>query len=274
MIHGRTDYNLIQDISLAKKLAMYIINLEAPVPDTDGSDDAELETELDRMKAIAGEFLGSLPPVPPKTVLSIADDEPVFLLRAQDALASSTVRHWAKLAAANGASKTTYGVALDFADAMDEWQKRQVPDVPENALPEGFFVDDEHIESVIGTEAPPDKVVVTHTKSTPKLYSRHTVLALTASLRQQLGVSNTGLVLLNGWEVLRGDMPLDNDTVTYAISLFALERTVSKKLPLEFDFDVPMEYGTITAHVRLIPMSWNEKEVELVEGILVPTIQL
>jgi hypothetical protein len=53
-----------------------------------------------------------------------ADDEPLFILRAQDMLAPDLVRRWARLAAmqtpgGTGTEKTKE--ALDLANQMEEW---------------------------------------------------------------------------------------------------------------------------------------------------------
>jgi hypothetical protein len=63
----------------------------------------------------------------------IPDNEPVFLLRAQDLAAPDTVREWCRLAHKNGASVETLMSAYKQASAMEEWQRknaRKTPDVP------------------------------------------------------------------------------------------------------------------------------------------------
>lgn len=64
----------------------------------------------------------------------IPEDEPVFLLRAQDALAAETVRHWARLAELSGCRELAL-MAREHADKMDQWPRRKRPDLPP-ALPE------------------------------------------------------------------------------------------------------------------------------------------
>lgn len=61
----------------------------------------------------------------------IPDDEPVFLLRAQDIIAPDLVAAWAKLAAQNGVSHEMCSLALSHADRMREWPKKKTPDLPE-----------------------------------------------------------------------------------------------------------------------------------------------
>lgn len=59
----------------------------------------------------------------------IPDDEPVFLLRGQDALAAKHVRDWAEHAELRGASPEIVKAARDQADRMDAWPKKKLPDL-------------------------------------------------------------------------------------------------------------------------------------------------
>lgn len=64
----------------------------------------------------------------------IPDDEPVFLLRAQDELAASLVVLWAERAHTRGASTEIVKMALQHAAAMRQWAHEhgsKVPDLPE-----------------------------------------------------------------------------------------------------------------------------------------------
>ena len=57
---------------------------------------------------------------------AIPENEPVFLLRAQDELASAAVRYYAELRKAkdpDGAKQCAL-----VADAMDKWPKHKMPD--------------------------------------------------------------------------------------------------------------------------------------------------
>jgi hypothetical protein len=56
-------------------------------------------------------------------------DEPVFLLRGQDALAPLAVREWIKAAKLNGAV-TAAMQAEQQAAAMEAWPRRKLPDWP------------------------------------------------------------------------------------------------------------------------------------------------
>lgn len=54
----------------------------------------------------------------------IAEDEPVFLLRAKDALAPNTLRHWAdQLAWQTSEDDPLVRLAKDQADKMEEWAR-------------------------------------------------------------------------------------------------------------------------------------------------------
>ena len=52
----------------------------------------------------------------------IADDEPVFLIRAKDKVSAAAVRAWAELHKAAGGDPMISQNAYDQADQMDEWQ--------------------------------------------------------------------------------------------------------------------------------------------------------
>lgn len=49
------------------------------------------------------------------------EDEPLFVLRAQDMLAAATVRFWASLAAGGDTDPKVIQEAFDCADQMDAW---------------------------------------------------------------------------------------------------------------------------------------------------------
>jgi hypothetical protein len=66
----------------------------------------------------------------------IAEDEPVFLLRAQDKFSPEVVRHWANLVKESGDSDLANHV-LHWADKMRAWQLDngyKIPDSPEVGL--------------------------------------------------------------------------------------------------------------------------------------------
>ena len=70
----------------------------------------------------------------PEGCTSIAEDEPVFLLRGKDKLAVETIRFWANLLKERGGSIEDANSVLQFADDMKAWQlanETKVPDTPD-----------------------------------------------------------------------------------------------------------------------------------------------
>ena len=61
-------------------------------------------------------------------ITKAADNEPLFVLRAQDMLAPSLVRMWAIDAEQAGCPKEKVLEALALADAMEAWPNRKYPD--------------------------------------------------------------------------------------------------------------------------------------------------
>jgi hypothetical protein len=59
----------------------------------------------------------------------IPQDEPVFLLRAQDRFAADAVRCWADMAEAGGADADIVRLARRHAEKMDAWPKKKTPDM-------------------------------------------------------------------------------------------------------------------------------------------------
>ena len=59
----------------------------------------------------------------------IPEDEPVFLLRAQDRHASFAVRAWARAVEEDGGDPAIVKAARDHAEAMDEWSVKKRPDL-------------------------------------------------------------------------------------------------------------------------------------------------
>ena len=60
----------------------------------------------------------------------IPDDEPVFLLRAQDKLAADIVAVYAEAAEANGASPELVRLCREQAARMRAWHTKKTPDLP------------------------------------------------------------------------------------------------------------------------------------------------
>lgn len=61
----------------------------------------------------------------------IAEDEPVFLLRAKDILAPRTLLHWADRLEVEGGQIEMIQLARDHARLMLEWQEKNGAKVPD-----------------------------------------------------------------------------------------------------------------------------------------------
>lgn len=57
-----------------------------------------------------------------------ADEEPLFILRAQDRLAEEAVRWWALYCEQMGVDEAKVAEARSAADAMSAWPNRKMPD--------------------------------------------------------------------------------------------------------------------------------------------------
>lgn len=53
----------------------------------------------------------------------VAEDEPVFVLRAADVIAPTLVRMWAEQAEAHGSPPKKVNEALNLATSMEAWQR-------------------------------------------------------------------------------------------------------------------------------------------------------
>jgi hypothetical protein len=58
----------------------------------------------------------------------VADDEPIFVLRAQDQLAPALVRAWADFAEMSGCPDEKVAEARLCANQMQAWPRRKYPD--------------------------------------------------------------------------------------------------------------------------------------------------
>lgn len=68
---------------------------------------------------------------------SIGENEPVFLLRAQDRLAPDTLIYWASQLKASGGDVDTANNIIKFAERMRIWQLThnvKIPDAPKDTL--------------------------------------------------------------------------------------------------------------------------------------------
>lgn len=66
----------------------------------------------------------------------IPEDEPVFLIRAQDPASSEVLRYYAVVAGHEGASKEHIGRCITQAEAMDDWRAEHHDDVHPPDSPE------------------------------------------------------------------------------------------------------------------------------------------
>lgn len=71
-----------------------------------------------------------------KVMKKIPEDEPVFVLRGQDAVAANTVRFWAAAAATAGADPAIVEAARKHAALMEAWPTKKIPDMPDGAAEE------------------------------------------------------------------------------------------------------------------------------------------
>lgn len=62
------------------------------------------------------------------TLAKIGDDEPIFVLRAQDELAARVVRFWATLAANHRVDEEKVAEAMRCSAEMERWPGRKKPD--------------------------------------------------------------------------------------------------------------------------------------------------
>ncbi len=62
------------------------------------------------------------------TLSRAAEDEPVFVLRAQDELAPALLRLWSELALMHGLPIEKADDVLELADEMEHWPVRKWPD--------------------------------------------------------------------------------------------------------------------------------------------------
>lgn len=126
MQHARDDYSVIQDTTAARQLAELVLSMDMV------TDKGLVARRLAR-EVIGITDHGRAPSMNPITTNGttrlIPDDEPVFLLRGQDALAGTTVRNWARLVEGHGGDPEIVRVAREHADKMDAWPVKKLPDL-------------------------------------------------------------------------------------------------------------------------------------------------
>jgi hypothetical protein len=65
----------------------------------------------------------------PVTIPGVPDDEPIFILRAQDAASVGTLQHYAQLCSEWGSPPTHIDNAHRVTERFDEWQQAHGPQV-------------------------------------------------------------------------------------------------------------------------------------------------
>lgn len=70
----------------------------------------------------------------PEKLASIPADEPVFLIRAQDALSYAMVLRCARVAEQDGGNPELAAQIKAHADVMNGWKNKKQPDVPADAM--------------------------------------------------------------------------------------------------------------------------------------------
>lgn len=127
MKHARDDYNIIQDSGPAIELANLV--LEMGMVTARGKYARKLARQVLGIED-HGELSHSAVITTNGTTRIIPADEPVFLIRGQDAVGGATVRMWASLAESVGASKEIVSIAREHANKMDAWPKKKIADLP------------------------------------------------------------------------------------------------------------------------------------------------
>lgn len=129
MKHARQDYDVIQDTTAARKLAELVLSMDMV------TDKGLVARRLAR-EVLGVTDHGRAPAMNPITTNGttrlIPDDEPVFLLRGQDAHAADTVRYWAGKVAYHDGDPEIVRIAREHAAKMDAWPKKKQPDLPRN----------------------------------------------------------------------------------------------------------------------------------------------
>jgi hypothetical protein len=117
MEHARADYDLIQDVSAAVRLAELVLSMQF-VGET-GKRARDIARQVLGVQRIWNDTTVAVRTN--GTTRFIPADEPVFLIRGQDAVGGDAVRAWADLAEANGAGADILGMARAHAAKMDAW---------------------------------------------------------------------------------------------------------------------------------------------------------
>lgn len=124
MRHARQDYDKIQDLTHAVQLAELVLDMNF------ASERGNYAKYLARRVLGVPTATDQLEHAKKAEVPLIPGDEPVFLIRGQDAVSGDAVRAWADLAERAGSSSEIIEMARAHAAKMDEWPKKKTPDLP------------------------------------------------------------------------------------------------------------------------------------------------
>lgn len=105
----------------------------------------------------------------------IPADEPVFLIRGQDAVGATAVRGWAHLHHVNGGSDTLYESAMRHADAMEAWPKKKRADL-----------------STVSSAVDPGEVSLTKENFENLTQALHLALDIAVLLKQEVEILRSG----------------------------------------------------------------------------------
>ncbi len=126
MKHARSDYDHIQGGMAARELAEHVLSMRM------GTATGQRARQLARQVLGIpdhGELAGTVTVNTNGTCRTIPADEPVFLIRGQDAVGADAVRAWADLAEAVGSGPEILAIARGHAVRMDAWPKKKVADL-------------------------------------------------------------------------------------------------------------------------------------------------
>jgi hypothetical protein len=134
VIHARQDYaDRIQDLDIAGMKALFEEMLGALKasylhPYTDPDTQIPHPAMLNRWMRDENDYRETFARI---MTPRIPMDEPVFLLRGQDAVAGAAVETWVQLSRVIGVKQRCLDLASGQAEAISRWPKKKVADVPE-----------------------------------------------------------------------------------------------------------------------------------------------
>ena len=112
----------------------------------------------------------------------IPEDEPVFLLRAQDKLAKYVVRYWADLNDQYGGDTKLSQTARDHADKMDAWLVKKLADLPSEQPAENQQQGNQEPRPEETLPNPKDEIIMRHAKRLSSNIARRDQVIASANL--------------------------------------------------------------------------------------------